>query len=54
VEEATRQTGDEMLVTDGTRRLLRRSRSGLQEREPVPLKGKREQARLGAVPITGA
>jgi class 3 adenylate cyclase len=52
VEEATRQTGDGILITEATRRLLRRPPAGLQEREPVPLKGKRDRVPLWAVPIT--
>jgi class 3 adenylate cyclase len=48
VESATRQTGDTILVSDNTRRLLRRQTVTLTERPPVPLKGKREPVALFA------
>jgi class 3 adenylate cyclase len=48
VEEATRETGDTILVTEATRRLLRRDHGGFVERGDVPLKGKSERVRLYA------
>jgi adenylate cyclase len=48
VEEATRETGDAVLITEATRRLLRRDHGGFEERRAVPLKGKTEQVRLYA------
>jgi adenylate cyclase len=48
VEEATRETGDTVLITEATRRLLRREHGGFEERRAVPLKGKTEQVRLYA------
>ncbi len=48
VENATRQTGDAVLITDATRALLRREWS-LRERPPMALKGKRAPAKLFAV-----
>jgi class 3 adenylate cyclase len=42
VETATRETGDDVLITDATRAALRPGRFEFDEREPVPLKGKRE------------
>ena len=48
VEEATRETGDAILVTEATRRLLRRDHGGFVERGDVPLKGKSERVRLYA------
>jgi class 3 adenylate cyclase len=46
VEAATRDTGDEVLITDATRVALRDGRFEFEERPPVPLKGKREEVRL--------
>ena len=40
VESATRETGDDVLVTAETQRRLRRDHGGWSERPPVPLKGK--------------
>jgi adenylate cyclase len=40
VEAATRQTGDDLLITEATRDLLRESGSGWRERPGVALKGK--------------
>jgi adenylate cyclase len=48
VEAATRQTGDCILVSEHTRRLLRRSDVELEERPQVPLKGKTEAVALYA------
>jgi adenylate cyclase len=48
VEEATRDTGDRMLVTEATCALLRRGHGGFSERRDVPLKGKTERVRLFA------
>jgi adenylate cyclase len=41
VESATRETGDTILVTEETKQLLRDPPVRLEERPPVPLKGKR-------------
>jgi class 3 adenylate cyclase len=46
VEAATRETGDDVLITDATRVALRHGRFEFEERPPVPLKGKREEVRL--------
>jgi len=48
VEEATRETGDVILVTEATRRLLRDDQGAFVERVEVPLKGKTERVRLYA------
>jgi adenylate cyclase len=48
VEEATRETGDAVLVTEATCRLLRDDHGGFVERRDVPLKGKAERVRLYA------
>jgi adenylate cyclase len=48
VEAATRRTGDTILVTDATRRLLARDSDRWHERIAVPLKGKSEDVRLYA------
>jgi class 3 adenylate cyclase len=48
VEAATRETGDDLLITDFTRKLLPDGRFEFEERPPVPLKGKRQQVRLWA------
>lgn len=49
VEAATRATGDAILVSEHTRKLLPKSiAAALVERPPVPLKGKSEQVRLFA------
>ena len=49
VEAATRETGDDVLVTEATCALPERERFVFEERPPVPLKGKREQVRLWAL-----
>ena len=49
VEEATRQTGDVILVTAATRALLRTDHGGLEQRPSIPLKGKREPVELFAL-----
>jgi class 3 adenylate cyclase len=46
VERATRETGDDVLITEATRGRLSADRFELEERPPVPLKGKREEVRL--------
>jgi adenylate cyclase len=46
VEEATRTTGEPMLITDATRTLLPAERFDFEERPAMPLKGKREEVRL--------
>jgi adenylate cyclase len=48
VEAATRRTGDAILVSEHTRRLLRGSGVKLEERPQVPLKGKRRPVALYA------
>ena len=48
VEEVTRATGDEVLITEATRDLLTRDFGAWSERPPVALKGKRERVRLCA------
>jgi adenylate cyclase len=48
VEAATRETGDDVLVTDATRSELSSGRFEFDERAPVPLKGKTETVRLWA------
>jgi adenylate cyclase len=48
VEAATRVTGDDLLITDATRRLLTRDRTKWLERPAVPMKGKRSPVRLFA------
>jgi class 3 adenylate cyclase len=53
VEEATRMTGDVILITEATRRLLREDHGGFVERDAVPLKGKTERVRLYA-PLAAA
>jgi class 3 adenylate cyclase len=54
VEAATRQTGDDVIITDSTRRLLRGERYELVECEQVKLKGKAERVRLWAPRIRDA
>jgi class 3 adenylate cyclase len=49
VEEATRQTGDVILITAATRDLLREDHGGLEPRPSIPLKGKREPVELFAL-----
>jgi adenylate cyclase len=49
VEEATRLTGDVILVTAATRELLREEHGGLEPRPSIPLKGKRELVELFAL-----
>ena len=46
VESATRVTGDDVLVTEATVKLLRDGRDGFDERPSVPLKGKTAEVRL--------
>jgi class 3 adenylate cyclase len=48
VEEATRETGDTILVTEAVCRLLRDDHGGFVERRDVPLKGKTEHVGLYA------
>jgi adenylate cyclase len=48
VEQVTRQTGDAVLVTDATQRLLCLDHGGFDARPAAPLKGKRERVRLWA------
>jgi adenylate cyclase len=48
VEAATRTTGDDILITDATRELLKRDHGEFEQRPPVPLKGKAAPVRLYA------
>jgi class 3 adenylate cyclase len=48
VEAATRETGDDVLITEYTRELLPDGRFEFEERPPVPLKGKRTRVNLWA------
>ena len=48
VEEVTRQTGDDVLITEATRCLLTAGTVTSSERPMVHLKGKSEQVRLWA------
>jgi adenylate cyclase len=52
VESATRQTGDTILVSEYTRRLLRNESVRLEPRPEIPLKGKRDAVALFAPPAT--
>lgn len=58
VEAATRETGDDVLITEATRAALHPGAFELSERSPVPLKGKSEAVRLWAleseVPVDGS
>jgi class 3 adenylate cyclase len=49
VEAATRETGDNILITEATRERLGPVRFEFEERPPVPLKGKRAEVRLFAL-----
>jgi adenylate cyclase len=57
VESVTRETGDDILITDATRRLLTRDLGSFVERPTVALKGKTRAVRIFApadgVPVTG-
>jgi adenylate cyclase len=53
VEEATRITGDDVLLTEATRALLRADHGGFVGRGDAELKGKRERVHLHA-PLAGA
>ncbi len=46
VEQATRQTGDDLLITDATKRLLPPGACALERRQTVHLKGRREPVQL--------
>lgn len=48
VEQVTRLTGDTVLVTEATRRLLRRDHGRFENRPAVPLKGKTQRVQLWA------
>jgi adenylate cyclase len=48
VEAATRDTGDDVLITDATRSLLSADSTGWEDRPTLPLKGKSEEVRLFA------
>ncbi|MCW2966688.1 MAG: adenylate/guanylate cyclase with integral rane sensor [Solirubrobacteraceae bacterium] len=53
VEEVTRQTGDDILITEATRCLLGADAPECEERPMVGLKGKTEQVRLWAPIVPG-
>jgi adenylate cyclase len=53
VESATRETGDDMLITDTTRSLLSNPTDDWVERPAIPLKGKADPVRLFAPKSTG-
>jgi adenylate cyclase len=48
VESATRTTGDDVLITEATRRRLTHDATAWSDRPPIPLKGKSETIRLFA------
>ena len=48
VESATRQTGDDLLITEETRRRLGADHGQWEERPPIPLKGKEQAVPLYA------
>jgi len=48
VESATRQTGDDVLITEATRQRLRANATAWEDRPAIPLKGKSEEIRLHA------
>jgi adenylate cyclase len=52
VEEVTRMTGDDVLITDATRRLLTRPFGELERRPSAALKGKAERVELWAPCVT--
>jgi adenylate cyclase len=54
VEQLTRQTGDTVLITEATHRLLQREHGGFVERAAVELRGKREPVRVYAPAVLGA
>jgi adenylate cyclase len=54
VEEATRETGDVILVTEATLGLLRGDHGGFVERVDVALKGKTERVRVYAPAVVAA
>ncbi|HVS29760.1 MAG TPA: adenylate/guanylate cyclase domain-containing protein, partial [Solirubrobacteraceae bacterium] len=54
VEEVTRETGDDVLITEATRCLLERDFGGWVERGAVQLKGKTEQVHVYAAAVAAA
>jgi class 3 adenylate cyclase len=46
VEAITRETDDTVLITEATRRLLRRDHGGFAERGTVPLRGRSEPVKV--------
>lgn len=54
VEQVTRQTGDDVLVTEATRALLCDEHGGFDPRPAVPLKGKSERVQLWAPRAAGS
>jgi class 3 adenylate cyclase len=53
VEAVTRQTGDDLLITEATRCLLTRDFGGFERRPTVELKGKTERVALYAPSVLG-
>jgi class 3 adenylate cyclase len=53
VESATRETGDDVLITEATRMRLPADRFEFDERPPVPLKGKSEEVKLWVPRVRG-
>jgi class 3 adenylate cyclase len=53
VETATRETGDDILVTEATRALVGRAECTFEERREVALRGKRTRVRLFACTPAG-
>ena len=51
VEEVTRRTGDDILITEATRALLRSGARPLEPRTPTQLKGRSAPTALWAVPV---
>jgi adenylate cyclase len=54
VEAATRKTGDDVLITEATRVMLRSVRCEFEERPPMPMRGKRRRVRLWAPRVADA
>jgi adenylate cyclase len=54
VEAATRDTGDDVLITEATRSLLSDASNDWEDRPTLPLKGKSEEVRLFAAATEGA
>jgi class 3 adenylate cyclase len=54
VEELTRETGDAILITEATRRLLRTDHGGFMSRGAARLKGKTAPTEIHAPCLTAA